>query len=77
MKPLTTGSKAADFTLLDENGKNFNLYKALKAGPMVLYFYPKDETYGCTKEACSFRDQFEVFKDGCGTKYNSGRGKCE
>jgi thioredoxin-dependent peroxiredoxin len=61
MKPLAIGSTAPDFSLLDQNGQAFTLSEALKAGPVVLYFYPKDETLGCTKQACGFRDRHEGF----------------
>jgi len=55
MSKLTVGSPAPDFTAQDQNGKTHAL--ADYAGKMVvLYFYPKDDTPGCTKEACSFRD---------------------
>src|SRR5690606_15888373 len=54
---------APNFTLLDQHRQPFNLYETLKTGAVVLFFYPKDDTPGCTKEACSFRDQFEVFKE--------------
>jgi peroxiredoxin Q/BCP len=46
---------APDFTLADQNGKEVSLSK-LRGKPVVLYFYPKDDTPGCTKEACAFRD---------------------
>ena len=49
------GNKAPDFTLLDESGEKVKL-SALKGKKVVLYFYPKDNTSGCTKEACAFRD---------------------
>ena len=49
--------KATDFTLLDQNGKEHSLSDH-KGKWVVLYFYPKDDTPGCTKEACSFRDSF-------------------
>ena len=55
------GQPAPDFTLADQNGKNVTLSK-LKASPIVLYFYPKDDTPGCTKEACNFRDAFADYK---------------
>jgi peroxiredoxin Q/BCP len=55
------GKPAPDFTLADQNGKNVTLSK-LKGSPVVLYFYPKDDTPGCTKEACAFRDEFADFK---------------
>lgn len=60
---VTTGTKVPDFELKDQDGHNFKLSDALAKGPVVVYFYPKDDTPGCTKEACSFRDSFEQFKD--------------
>lgn len=50
------GDKAPDFTLPDDNGNKVKL-SALKGKPVVVYFYPRDDTPGCTKEACAFRDQ--------------------
>src|SRR5688572_4095884 len=61
--PLSIGQKAPDFTLLSTSGKMFTLYKDMLTKPCVLYFYPKDFSVGCTKEACSFRDTFEVFNE--------------
>ncbi len=60
---IKAGDTAPDFTLPDRSGHTVRLsdYRGKKA--VVLYFYPKDDTPGCTKEACSFRDQYEVFKD--------------
>ncbi len=55
------GKKAPDFTLLNQDGKKISL-KDFKGKKIVLYFYPKDNTSGCTKEACSFRDDFPKFK---------------
>ena len=52
---LTVGQPAPDFTTTDQDGKPLHL-AGLKGHPVVVYFYPKDETPGCTKEACSFRD---------------------
>ncbi len=52
---LNIGDKAPDFSLKNETGKTVAL-KALRGKPVVLYFYPKDDTPGCTKEACGFRD---------------------
>ncbi|MER3423438.1 MAG: thioredoxin-dependent thiol peroxidase [Nitrospiraceae bacterium] len=51
------GDRAPVFSLLDETGKTVSL-KSLKGKQVVLYFYPKDDTPGCTKEACSFRDAY-------------------
>lgn len=61
---LSEGNKAPDFTLKDDNGKTVKLSE-FKGRKVVLYFYPKDDTPGCTKEACSFRDGFrEIQKKG-------------
>jgi peroxiredoxin Q/BCP len=57
------GETAHDFTLPDQGGASVTLSALWAQGPVVLYFYPKDETAGCTAEACSFRDSFEVFRD--------------
>ena len=55
------GTLAPNFTANDANGETVRL-KDLKGQKVVLYFYPKDDTPGCTKEACSFRDAFSDFK---------------
>lgn len=52
---ITVGSMAPDFTLASDTGETFTL-SGLKGKKVVLYFYPKDNTSGCTKEACDFRD---------------------
>ncbi|MGB8852017.1 MAG: thioredoxin-dependent thiol peroxidase [Pirellulales bacterium] len=52
---IEAGSKAPDFTLLTHEGTKLKLSN-LRGSPVVLYFYPKDDTPGCTKEACGFRD---------------------
>ena len=57
---LSEGSKVPDFNLIDQNGENVNL-STLAGKPAVLYFYPKDETPGCTVEACEFRDIYGEF----------------
>ena len=57
---LAVGDKAPDFTLTDENGKEVSLSDY--AGKwLVVYFYPKDDTPGCTKEACDFTDNVNIF----------------
>ncbi len=56
---LEMGSKAPDFEGKTDDGRTLRLYDELKNGPVVLYFYPKDETPGCTKEACTFRDNWD------------------
>ena len=55
------GSAAPNFAAKDANGETVRL-KDLRGQKVVLYFYPKDDTPGCTKEACSFRDAFADFK---------------
>jgi peroxiredoxin Q/BCP len=57
---LSEGAKAPDFTLLDDTGKSVSL-KNFKGQTVVLYFYPKDDTPGCTKEACDVRDHQKEF----------------
>jgi peroxiredoxin Q/BCP len=56
---VKVGDKAPDFTLPSQMGDNVTLSEFLGKKNIVLYFYPKDETAGCTKEACSFRDSYE------------------
>ena len=58
---VEAGKPAPDFTLTDQHGKKVTLSK-LKGSVVVLYFYPKDDTPGCTKEACAFRDAFADYK---------------
>ena len=58
---LKEGDKAPDFAVPDQEGNLVRL-KDLRGKKVVLYFYPKDDTPGCTKEACSFRDSFAKFK---------------
>ena len=60
---LEIGDKVPIFSLLDQNGNNFEIKNSIGKTAMVIYFYPKDDTPGCTKEACSFRDEFETFTD--------------
>ena len=61
--PLKENEPAPDFTLPSTSGKSFTLSKDLNNKPCILYFYPKDFTAGCTKEACQFRDTFDVFRN--------------
>jgi peroxiredoxin Q/BCP len=58
---LQIGDPAPDFTLPDQNGTPVSL-ASFKGQRVVIYFYPKDDTPGCTKEACNFRDQWSQFK---------------
>ncbi|MEI6750379.1 MAG: peroxiredoxin [Bacteroidota bacterium] len=60
---LEVGSSVPDFSLLDQNGKMFDLSEILGKHNLVIYFYPKDGTQGCTKEACTFRDMYQDFTD--------------
>jgi thioredoxin-dependent peroxiredoxin len=60
---IEVGDKAPDFTLPSQTGEPVRLYDRLGQHVVVLYFYPKDETSGCTAEACAFRDSHEVFTD--------------
>ncbi len=53
---LSTGDQAPDFTLSDQSGQQVSLSGLLASGPVVLFFYPKAMTSGCTKESCHFRD---------------------
>src|SRR5579883_3631448 len=58
---LKVGERAPDFTLLNDKAEPITL-SHLRGKKVVLYFYPKDNTPGCTKEACDFRDQFSTFQ---------------
>lgn len=58
---LNTGDKAPYFELPNQDGETVKLTD-LKGKSVVLYFYPKDDTSGCTKEACSFRDELSIFE---------------
>jgi peroxiredoxin Q/BCP len=60
---IEIGSRAPEFSLPDQRGRRVNLTDYLGKTNLVVYFYPKDESFGCTKEACSFRDNYEVFKE--------------
>jgi peroxiredoxin Q/BCP len=60
---LKVGDKAPDFTLMDEQGRPVSLKDFLGKKPVVLYFYPKDFTSGCTTEACSFRDDYKAYAE--------------
>ena len=58
---MQIGDKPPDFSLPDQNGQTVSL-KSLKGKQVVLYFYPKDDTPGCTKEACGFRDSLSAIE---------------
>ena len=59
---LNIGDKAPDFNLKDQNGNDVSL-DSLKGKRVILYFYPKDDTPGCTVEACNFSDDFSLYTD--------------
>ena len=60
---LEVGDKIPNFSAKDSYGNDFESISIIGKKPVVLYFYPKDNTPGCTAQACSFRDQYEDFKD--------------
>src|SRR5690348_6420128 len=60
---VAVGDQAPEFTMPAQTGEQVSLRELLGRGPVVLYFYPKDETPGCTAEACGFRDSYEAFKE--------------
>ena len=63
---IKIGDKCPDFSLLDQNGEMVSVKEIIGQKNIVIYFYPKDNTWGCTKQACSFRDSFQDFVDlGC------------
>jgi peroxiredoxin Q/BCP len=59
---ITSGIPAPDFSLQDESGKTIRL-SDFQGKTVLLYFYPKDDTPGCTKEACNFRDDYSAYED--------------
>lgn len=60
---LQEGDRIPDFSLLNQDAELVAIKDRLGKGPLVIYFYPKDETRICTAEACSFRDSYEEFQD--------------
>jgi peroxiredoxin Q/BCP len=63
MTSIGVGDKAPEFSLNDQNGATISLSDFHQKSWVVLYFYPKDNTTGCTAQACSFRDAYQDFKD--------------
>ena len=59
---LQVGDKIPNFAAIDTNGDLFDSNEVIGKKPVVVYFYPKDNTRVCTEQACSFRDQYEDFK---------------
>src|SRR4030043_2147640 len=60
---VNDGDPAPDFTLPSQTGEDVSLSQFRSKKNVVLYFYPKDESPGCTREACTFRDSYELFTD--------------
>jgi peroxiredoxin Q/BCP len=58
---MKTGDKIPSFSLPDENGEPVHIDELADRHILVLYFYPKDDTPGCTREACTFRDDYQAF----------------
>jgi peroxiredoxin Q/BCP len=58
---IEVGQAAPDFSLTDQDGNTVTL-EGCQGTPLILYFYPKDDTPGCTKEACAFRDAFAQYR---------------
>jgi len=63
MKKIETGDRIPNFKLKNQKGNLVDINDLLGNKVLVIYFYPKNETSGCTKEACAFRDSYEDFKD--------------
>ncbi len=63
MHGLNVGDKVPLFELTDQDNKQVRIVDIIGTGPIVIYFYPKDDTPGCTIEACSFRDQYAEFEE--------------
>ena len=63
MGEIKVGDKLPLFGAKDQNGNDFYIASVLHKKVLVIYFYPKDDTPGCTKQACFFRDEYEEFKD--------------
>ncbi len=61
--PVQVGECAPAFTLPNQSGTPLHLADLLGQKPIVLYFYPKDDTPGCTAESCAFRDSYEIFQE--------------
>jgi peroxiredoxin Q/BCP len=60
--PVVEGEPAPDFTLTSDSGETVTL-SSLRGRPIVLYFYPEDDTPGCTAQACELRDQYSLFRE--------------
>jgi peroxiredoxin Q/BCP len=71
------GSKAPLISAQDQDGKTVNLADVIKQGPVIVYFYPKDNTPGCTKEACGLRDRMGDLKKSGVQVYGVSRDNAE
>ena len=60
---LNVGDRIPEFSLPDQDGNTFNSWDYVGKKPLVIFFYPKDNTPGCTREPCSFRERYEEFTD--------------
>ena len=63
MAAIKVGDRVPDFSLPSQTGTTVNISDLLGKKSLVIYFYPKDDTPGCTAESCAFRDSYEVFTD--------------
>jgi peroxiredoxin Q/BCP len=61
--PIKVGDRLPDFSLKSQSGETVNISDFFGKKSIVLYFYPKDDTPGCTAESCAFRDSYQVFQD--------------
>lgn len=61
-EPLQSGAPAPDASVVDQDGKSVNLKDVFAKGPTLVYFYPKADTPGCTKQACSLRDDWSALQ---------------
>ncbi len=74
---LSPGTPAPDFTLPSTSGRDFTLSRDAAGQGCILYFYPKDFTPGCTREACAFRDEFACFREASVPVYGISRDDVE
>ncbi|NCR41020.1 MAG: peroxiredoxin [Microcystis aeruginosa W13-11] len=63
MTAIKVGDQVPNFSLLSQTGTTVNISDLIGKKSLVIYFYPKDDTPGCTAESCAFRDSYEVFTD--------------
>jgi thioredoxin-dependent peroxiredoxin len=62
-EPLAVGAPAPEVSAVDQNGKMVSLKELYAKGPVLVYFYPKSDTPGCTKQACSLRDDWKALQE--------------